>query len=138
MPNMDGYEATRLIKSDPRYFDVPIIGVTGNCSPADIRRGLEAGMVEVLGKPIDSVRLFNVLEKAMYITAQHPHPHYHKTPPNAGSSSQESSSSSSSTSSIAASCSAGSASSADGLATSLVGSFYHPLALRVMDAAPEV
>jgi CheY-like chemotaxis protein len=62
MPGMDGYETTRLIRSDVRHSQIPIIGITGNCNTETTDACLESGMVAVLAKPIDTERMFFLLE----------------------------------------------------------------------------
>jgi two-component system sensor histidine kinase/response regulator len=52
MPNMDGLEATRLIRKLSEYSDIPIIALTGNVFSADKLLCLEAGMNDFLTKPI--------------------------------------------------------------------------------------
>ncbi|KAF9741452.1 hypothetical protein PMIN03_006898 [Paraphaeosphaeria minitans] len=57
MPVMDGYEATRRIRSDAGLFDegirtVPIIGLTANALPGIGERILEAGMDDYICVPI--------------------------------------------------------------------------------------
>jgi CheY-like chemotaxis protein len=71
MPEMDGYEATRTIKADPRYKSVPVIGITGNCTTEDVDACLDSGMVAVLAKPIDTDQLFHLLQK--YLTSSELH-----------------------------------------------------------------
>lgn len=44
MPEMNGYDTTRAIREDPRYASVPIIGITGNCTPSDLQACLDSGM----------------------------------------------------------------------------------------------
>ena len=61
MPVMDGIEATRVIRSDPRFETLPIIAMTANAMAADRDRCLEAGMNDHLPKPIDPEELFRVL-----------------------------------------------------------------------------
>jgi CheY-like chemotaxis protein/HPt (histidine-containing phosphotransfer) domain-containing protein len=64
MPEMDGLEATRLIRS--RWPDLPvrIIAMTANVAPEDVRRCLEAGMDGFLGKPVAVEALAEVLGAA--------------------------------------------------------------------------
>ena len=66
MPVMDGYEATRAIRSLAREdaATVPIIAMTANAFDEDIRASIEAGMNEHLGKPIELNKLYLALEAA--------------------------------------------------------------------------
>ncbi len=61
MPVMDGIEATRAIRSDPRFQNLPIIAMTANAMAADREQCLKAGMNDHIGKPIDPDQLFSVL-----------------------------------------------------------------------------
>lgn len=51
MPRLDGWEATRLIKSNPRTRSVIVIVVTGTASRQDLQRAWAAGADEVCVKP---------------------------------------------------------------------------------------
>ncbi len=54
MPMMDGYEATRIIRSLERNdADIPIIAMTADAFSEDIQKCLECGMDDHLAKPID-------------------------------------------------------------------------------------
>ena len=61
MPVMDGIEATRVIRSDPRFEQLPIIAMTANAMASDRDACLEAGMNDHIAKPIDPEQLFGVL-----------------------------------------------------------------------------
>ena len=61
MPVMDGIEATREIRSDPRLRNLPIIAMTANAMATDREKCLDAGMNDHIGKPIDPDQLFSVL-----------------------------------------------------------------------------
>lgn len=52
MPNMDGFETCRQLKADPSLASIPVIFMTGLSDTNDIVRGLEAGGVDYLTKPI--------------------------------------------------------------------------------------
>jgi len=61
MPVMDGLEATRLIRADENFRDLPIIAMTANAMPGDRERCLQAGMNDHIAKPIDPDRLYSTL-----------------------------------------------------------------------------
>jgi CheY-like chemotaxis protein/nitrogen-specific signal transduction histidine kinase len=60
---MDGYTATRKIRSDPRFQDLPIIAMTAHAMAGDYERSLDAGMNDHVTKPIDPRQLFAALAK---------------------------------------------------------------------------
>lgn len=61
MPEMDGFEATTLIRKDPRWRKLPIIAVTAKAMKDDQERCLQAGANDYLAKPIDLDRLFSLI-----------------------------------------------------------------------------
>ncbi|MDR0374971.1 MAG: response regulator [Treponema sp.] len=65
MPEMGGYESTRLIRNVDvqKAKTVPIIAMTANVFKEDIERCLAAGMNAHLGKPLDFNELVNVLRR---------------------------------------------------------------------------
>jgi signal transduction histidine kinase/ActR/RegA family two-component response regulator len=52
MPNMDGFEATKKLRSDPGFKRTPIIALTALAMSNDRERCLEAGMDEYITKPV--------------------------------------------------------------------------------------
>jgi PAS domain S-box-containing protein len=65
MPEMDGVEATRMIRNDPRfipYAHVPIIALTAHAMAGDKERFLSLGMDAYLSKPFDQERLRELLQ----------------------------------------------------------------------------
>jgi two-component system, sensor histidine kinase and response regulator len=61
MPVMDGIEATRIIRADTRFTELPIVAMTANAMAVDRDRCLEAGMNDHIAKPIDPDQLFGAL-----------------------------------------------------------------------------
>ena len=57
LPNVDGLEMTRKIKSNPKTADIPIVAVTAYAMKVDRERILEAGCDGYISKPIDTRRL---------------------------------------------------------------------------------
>ncbi|WP_320533953.1 response regulator [Robbsia andropogonis] len=53
MPDIDGFEATRRIRSHQFGANVPIIAMTANNAPSDVEASIAAGMDAHIGKPID-------------------------------------------------------------------------------------
>lgn len=62
MPEMNGLEATKIIKSDPEVSYIPIIMVTALNAQEDKVRGLEAGADDFLTKPINDQQLMTRLK----------------------------------------------------------------------------
>ncbi|MGB5832210.1 MAG: response regulator, partial [Thiohalocapsa sp.] len=58
MPEIDGFEATRIIRSTPNGSNVPIIAMTANVLSTDCGRAAEFGMNDYIAKPIDVGELF--------------------------------------------------------------------------------
>ena len=72
MPRMDGYQASREIRKDSRFRDLPIIAMTANAMAGDREKALQAGMNDHVAKPIDVGELFEALGK--WVTAANPRP----------------------------------------------------------------
>jgi two-component system cell cycle response regulator DivK len=59
---MDGWDATRAIKADPRTAGIPIIALTASAFESDRRKSLAAGCCDFDTKPVDLVRLIGKIE----------------------------------------------------------------------------
>jgi CheY-like chemotaxis protein len=61
MPEIDGYEVIRKIRSDPEFAALPIIAVTGKATKFDRDRCIEAGASDYISKPVDTAQLVSLL-----------------------------------------------------------------------------
>ena len=57
LPDIDGCEATRLIRADTATASIPVIALTAHAMETDRRRAIEAGCQDYDTKPVDLARL---------------------------------------------------------------------------------
>jgi signal transduction histidine kinase/DNA-binding response OmpR family regulator/CHASE3 domain sensor protein len=62
MPEMDGIEATRSIRSQSKWLDLPIIAVTAKAMQGDRQQCLAAGANDYVSKPIDVDKLLSLIK----------------------------------------------------------------------------
>ena len=65
MPEMDGFAATRLLRSQPTLQKLPIIAMTAHVMTEEVQRCLEVGMNDHIGKPINPATFFATLARWM-------------------------------------------------------------------------
>jgi len=70
MPVMDGFTATRTLRKQEKYKDLPIIALTAHAMKEHKTKTLNAGCTDYLSKPINRDKLKNILNK--YISADQP------------------------------------------------------------------
>jgi len=63
MPVMDGYTATRAIRANPAWKDIPVIAMTANAMVGDREKVLQAGMCDHIAKPLNVEAMFTTLAR---------------------------------------------------------------------------
>ena len=63
LPAIDGYEATRRMRTDPALQSTPIIGLSAHAMSGDEARARSAGCTDYLTKPINDTLLLDMLKK---------------------------------------------------------------------------
>jgi PAS domain S-box-containing protein len=65
LPGIDGFEVLKRLRQNPRCQHIPVIAVSANAMPAAIERGLAAGFLAYLTKPLDLDPLHNAVAAAL-------------------------------------------------------------------------
>ncbi|MBD2385638.1 HAMP domain-containing protein [Cylindrospermum sp. FACHB-282] len=66
MPEMDGYQTTRLIRQHARFKSLPIIALTAKAMQGDREKCIEAGASDYITKPVDIEQLLSLLQVYLY------------------------------------------------------------------------
>ena len=68
MPEMDGHEATRIIRKNPdaKINSIPIIAITASVIKAEVDKCFESGMNEFVGKPFSTEELLDKISKVLH------------------------------------------------------------------------
>jgi CheY-like chemotaxis protein len=61
MPNVDGFEAARIIRKNPKYDKILVVALSGDTALDDIKKMQDAGMSEQLEKPLKISALYDIL-----------------------------------------------------------------------------
>src|SRR6185436_11550970 len=81
MPEMDGYQATAKLRSEPRLASLPIVAMTAHATMEERQRCLATGMNDHVGKPIDPAALFETVGRFYKPAADAPAPDQPPSPP---------------------------------------------------------
>lgn len=65
LPKLDGYEATRRIKADPRFSAIPLVALTAHSMKGDRGKALAAGCDDYITKPVDADGLVERIEELL-------------------------------------------------------------------------
>ncbi|WP_158608486.1 ATP-binding protein [Stagnimonas aquatica] len=72
MPVMDGYTATRRIREQPQFHDLPVLAMTANAMSGDRESCLAAGMNDHIAKPIDPEVLLRTVARWLRLKRSQP------------------------------------------------------------------
>jgi PAS domain S-box-containing protein len=65
LPDISGFEAQKILRSDPATAHIPIVAVTANAMPLDVARGMKAGFFRYVTKPIQVNEFMEALDQAL-------------------------------------------------------------------------
>jgi CheY-like chemotaxis protein len=69
MPDMDGYETMRQIRTSDRLRKLPMIAITAKAMKGDREKCIEAGASEYISKPVDIDQLVALIRIWLNVTA---------------------------------------------------------------------
>jgi PAS domain S-box-containing protein len=67
LPDINGFEVLKILQNNPNTNTIPIVALSANAMPEDIKKGKDAGFIEYLTKPIDINKLQSMLKKILGI-----------------------------------------------------------------------
>jgi PAS domain S-box-containing protein len=65
LPGISGIQALKILRADPATAHIPVLAISANAMPHDIKRGLEAGFFRYLTKPIKVNEFMEALDMAL-------------------------------------------------------------------------
>jgi CheY-like chemotaxis protein len=65
LPGISGIEALKILREDPATAHTPIVALSANAMPRDIKNGMEAGFFDYLTKPIKINEFMDALDGAL-------------------------------------------------------------------------
>ena len=72
LPGISGIDALKILAEDPTTAHIPVIALSASVMPRDIERGMEAGFVRYLTKPIKVPEFMDALDVALKFAQTHP------------------------------------------------------------------
>jgi CheY-like chemotaxis protein len=66
MPELDGYETTRAIRSEDQFRQLPIIALTAKAMKGDREKAIAAGASDYIAKPVDTDQLLSLMRVWLY------------------------------------------------------------------------
>jgi len=65
LPGISGIQALKILREDPATAHIPVLAISANAMPHDIKKGLEAGFFRYLTKPIKVNEFMEALDRAL-------------------------------------------------------------------------
>jgi signal transduction histidine kinase/ActR/RegA family two-component response regulator len=72
LPGLSGFDVLAILRGDPATAHIPVVALSANAMPRDIKRGLDAGFLRYLTKPIKVDELMETLTEALELAAAAP------------------------------------------------------------------
>ena len=80
LPGISGIQALKILREDTATAHIPVVALSGNAIPRDIKKGLEAGFFRYVTKPINVNEFMNTLDATLkFAKAESPHADSHVT-----------------------------------------------------------
>jgi CheY-like chemotaxis protein len=70
LPGISGFAALKMLRKDPLTTEIPVLALSANAMPRDIEKGLEAGFLRYLTKPINVLEFMEALDAALVFSEQ--------------------------------------------------------------------
>ena len=74
LPGLSGLDALKILRDDPVTAHIPVVALSANAMPRDIKKGLEAGFFRYLTKPINVNEFMDTLNVALEFAERGPRP----------------------------------------------------------------
>jgi len=65
LPGINGFEALKILHSDPATAHIPVIAISANAMPRDIQKGMELGFLRYITKPTKVDEFMEALDVAL-------------------------------------------------------------------------
>jgi PAS domain S-box-containing protein len=65
LPDINGFEALKILRSDPSTLNIPVVALSANAMPRDIQKGMDLGFFRYITKPIKLTEFMTALNDAL-------------------------------------------------------------------------
>ncbi|MBH1970341.1 MAG: PAS domain S-box protein [Moraxellaceae bacterium] len=71
LPGINGIQALKILREDPAMAHIPVLAISANAMPSDVKKGMEAGFFSYLTKPIKVSEFMAAIDTALEFAEQH-------------------------------------------------------------------